>query len=62
MAEVVNLRARRKTVAKDAARAEADENAVKFGRSKGQKLREAADIARTIAALDGKRFEKDDPV
>jgi hypothetical protein len=57
MAEVVNLRAARKAKARDGARHTADENAVKFGRTKGQKAREAADAARAKAALDGKRRE-----
>ena len=61
MAELVNLRAKRKALARDAARAKAGENATKFGRTKRQKLREAEDRARATAALDGKKFEKDGP-
>ena len=61
MAKVINLRAKRKAASRDAAHAQADENAVKFGRTKGQKTREATDIAKASAALDGKKFEKDGP-
>ena len=61
MTELVNLRAKRKALARDAARVEADENATKFGRTKGQKLREAEDLARAKTTLDGKKFEKDGP-
>ena len=41
------------------ARARADANAVKFGRTKEQKAREAADAARARAELDGKQRETD---
>ena len=61
MAELINLRSKRKAVARTAARAESDENAVKFGRTKGQKTREAAEIAKARAALDGKKFEEGGP-
>lgn len=39
--------------------AEADANAVKFGRSKAQKLREAADRDRARRQLDGHRVDPD---
>ena len=61
MAEVVNLRAKRKQAAREASRAEADENAAKFGRTKGQKAREASEIERAKAALDGKKFDEGGP-
>jgi hypothetical protein len=60
MAEVVNLRAVRKGKAKAEARAQADENAMKFGLSKAQKAREAAEAARAAAALDGKKRDGQD--
>jgi hypothetical protein len=53
MAKIVNLRAVRKSLAVAKTRAAADENAVKFGRTKGQKALEAADLARSKANLDG---------
>ena len=59
MAEIVNLRAARKAKARDEARAQADENAAKHGRTKGQKAREAADAARAKAELDGKKRDPD---
>ncbi len=55
MAKIVNLRQARKGKARDAARDKADENAARFGRTKGQKAREAADAARAKAELDGKK-------
>lgn len=61
MPDVVNLRAKRKAAGRATSRAEADENAVKFGRTKGQKTREADDLVRAKAALDGRKFEKDGP-
>ncbi|MDZ7909631.1 MAG: DUF4169 family protein [Gemmobacter sp.] len=59
MAEPVNLNRFRKDKARVEARAKADANAVKFGRTKEQKAREAADTARARAELDGKRRETD---
>ncbi|QYK43205.1 MAG: DUF4169 family protein [Paracoccaceae bacterium] len=56
MGEVVNLRNARKQAARKAARARADENAVRFGRTAAQKAREAQDTARARAELDGKRI------
>jgi len=55
--EVINLRAKRKEAARAASKAQADENAAKFGRSKGQKAREEQDAARAKAELDGKKRE-----
>ena len=37
MAEIVNLRAKRKEAARKAARAKGDENAAKFGRTKAER-------------------------
>lgn len=53
----VNLNRVRKEKARSERRAHADENAVKFGRTKAQKAREAADAARAAAHLDGSRRE-----
>ncbi len=59
MTGIVNLREARKAGVRAKARKTADENAVKFGRSKGQKAREAKDLARAKAILEGvKRDEK----
>ncbi len=57
MSGVVNLRQARKARARDAAKREADANAARHGRTKGQKAREAADKARAEAHLDGHRRE-----
>lgn len=59
MAEIVNLRETRKAVTRAKARKTADENAMRFGRSKGQKAREAADLARSKAILDGAKRDSD---
>jgi hypothetical protein len=52
MAEIVNLRQARKGKARAEARAQADANAAKFGRTKAQK---AVEAARARAELDGKK-------
>lgn len=57
MSKVTSLSRFRKTKVRAEKRARADENAVKFGRSKAQKQREEADQARARAALDGKLRE-----
>jgi len=53
MAGVVNLRAVRKARNKVAKKAAADQNAVKFGRSKAEKDREAALADKARRDLDG---------
>ncbi|RBO52733.1 DUF4169 domain-containing protein [Rhodovulum sp. BSW8] len=57
---VVNLRQARKARERAAKKAEADENAARFGRTKGQKAREERDAARGRAALDGHKRTPDD--
>lgn len=59
MARIVSLSAARKAKSRATARAKADENAVKFGRSKGQKAREAEEQARARAVLDGVKREEE---
>ena len=51
--KVISLSSLRKTRAKDAAKAQADANALRFGRTKAQKAVEDADKARVKAVLDG---------
>lgn len=58
MAEVINLRTARKARARTAARAEADANAVRFGRSKALKALEKARADKDRAALDAHRREE----
>lgn len=53
MAEIVNLRTARKAKARDDARAKADENAAKFGRSKAEKDLQAARAEKAARDLDG---------
>ena len=49
---VVNLNKHRKQKARAEKRAQADENAVKFGRTKAQKAKEAFDKERAASLLD----------
>ncbi len=53
MAKVVNLSRVRKSRARDEKRAQADANAVKFGRSKGEKRQETKDSRKSKRHLDG---------
>ena len=53
MAEIVNLRSVRKAKERDATRAQADANTVKFGRRKGDKARDEAQKAKDKRDLDG---------
>lgn len=53
MAELINLRSVRKALDKASARVQADANAVKFGRSKADKTREAALLEKAKRDLDG---------
>lgn len=57
MAEPVNLNKVRKARAKAEARARADENAVKFGRTKAEKDLGKARAKKARADLDGKKRE-----
>lgn len=53
MAEVVNLKAVRKSRERDAARIQADANSVKFGRGKAQKVLDQAKAEKAARDLDG---------
>ncbi len=57
MAEIVNLRSKRKEAARKAASDQAAENAVKFGRTKAQATLEAAEAARIKAEFDRKKLD-----
>ena len=57
MAEIVNLNRVRKTKAREAAEAKATENRVKFGRSKAERARLAAEKAKLRAVTDGAKKE-----
>ncbi len=60
MAEIVNLRAKRKEAARQAARAQADANAAKFGQTKAQKARQTAEAELAARRLDGHFRPKED--
>ncbi|MCL4188962.1 MAG: DUF4169 family protein [Rhodobacteraceae bacterium] len=55
MAEIVNLRSERKARARAAARAEAAANAARFGRSRAEKVREAAEAERARSLHEAHR-------
>ncbi|MBL3609807.1 DUF4169 family protein [Rhodovulum sulfidophilum] len=57
---VVNLRQARKARERAAKKAQGDENAARFGRTRGQKAREELDATRARDALDGHRRTPDD--
>jgi hypothetical protein len=57
MAQLVNLRAARKAKGRLAAQAKADENAVKFGRTKAEKDLQAAKAEKARRDLDGAKKE-----
>lgn len=57
MAKVVNLSRARKTRARDDRRKHADENAVKFGRTKAQKSLEDNEKFKIERNLDGHKTE-----
>ena len=56
MAGVVNLKAARKARARAEAKVAADANAAKFGRTKGEKDRVAAEADKARRDLDGHRL------
>lgn len=58
MGEVVNLRAVRKAKARVTREVEAQANRAKFGRTKGEKLREAQEAERAARLLDGAKREE----
>jgi len=57
MAETVNLRAARKARDRAAKRAQADQNAARFGRTKAERARDEAAADKVRRDLDGKRRE-----
>ncbi|MXQ07661.1 DUF4169 family protein [Alphaproteobacteria bacterium GH1-50] len=56
----INLNRVRKARARDAARKEADANAVKFGRTKAERLLDAARTEQARRVLDAHRTEDDE--
>jgi hypothetical protein len=57
VSKVVSLSKARKSRARQAARKEADANAVKFGRNKAEKARDRAEAKQSASDLDGHRRE-----
>jgi hypothetical protein len=59
MAEIVNLKARRKLAARAAKEMQAAENRARFGRAKAEKTLTKAEAVRATRALDAKRLDDD---
>ncbi len=59
MAEIVNLRARRKDLAKKASKSKANANAAMFGRTKTERAAEQAKTDKAARDLDAHRREDD---
>ncbi len=57
MSEIVNLNKVRKDRERTAKKTEADQNALRFGRTKAERLAEAAREAKLRTHLDQQRFE-----
>ena len=57
MSKIVNLNKARKSRARAAARSQADANAVKFGRTKHEKLKDRAEADKATRDLDGHKRE-----
>ncbi len=61
MAEIVNLNRYRKARKKERAQTTAEENRVRFGRSKAEKRADADEQDRNDRKIDGARLEDDGP-
>lgn len=61
MAEIVNLNRYRKAREKERAQAEAEENRVRHGRTKADKLRDGHEQGRDARSLDDARLEDEGP-
>ncbi len=57
MAEIVNLRTFRKQKARSVKEADAEANRLKFGRSKAEKLKVAAERERADKHIDGHKID-----
>jgi hypothetical protein len=57
MSEIVNLRRRRKRLAREEKKATAEENRRHFGRSKPERKKQEMEAARTESHLDGHKRE-----
>jgi hypothetical protein len=61
MTQIINLRQARKAKARKDARAQADANAARHGRSKAARLREQTDLSKAQAHLDAHKREPSPP-
>lgn len=61
MGDVVNLNQFRKQRARAASAKKADENRVRFGRTKDEKARQVTEFERGHRDLDGKQLDKPSP-
>ena len=57
MAEIINLRQARKRRARDEKAAKAEENRVRFGRTKGERRKTKDDGEKAARDLDGKKLD-----
>lgn len=60
MGEIVNLRGRRRQRDRQLDAQQAADNRSRFGRTRAEKARDAADAARSSAVLDGARLQPAD--
>lgn len=58
MAEIINLRSARKAKARSVKDADAEANRLKFGRTKAEKQREAAEKARAEQHIEGHKRDE----
>jgi hypothetical protein len=61
MAKVVNLNRYRKKRVRDERQKTAEANRVKYGRTKGERMKDQVERERTRAEIDAKRLESDEP-
>ena len=57
MADIVNLNRVRKAKKRSDDERRAEENRIRFGRTKAEKQRDAAEAERTVRDLDGKKID-----
>ncbi len=59
MAKPINLNKARKARARAEKRSQADQNAVKYGRSKSEKAQEAAERSQSVHRIDQHKLDKE---
>lgn len=60
MADIINLKDRRKRKAREQKESDAAAKRLMFGRTKGEKQRDEIEASTNIRRLDGARLERDD--